>query len=904
MEPERPSPESMLERAEREAARADRGRLKIFFGATPGVGKTYAMLEAARAHRGQGGDVVVGWVETHGRKETASLLEGLERIRPRSMVHRGVQVLEFDLDGALERAPKLLLVDELAHTNVPGSRHARRWQDVVELLDAGIDVWTTLNVQHVESLNDVVAGITGVVVRETVPDSLIDGADEIEVVDLPPDELLQRMREGKVYLPAQAQQASVHFFRKGNLIALRELVLRRAAERVEAQASEYKREHGIDETWRTQERLLVAFDHSERSADLVRAGRRMAASLHAPWIALTVEDPRHARLPQADRERLAAHVALAQRLGAETLVVRGDDVASQVLAVAEERGITRIVVGRPGRNRWLALVRPSRTERIVRAAAGIDVFVTTGESGASLARRPSAARRPAPAREYAWAALSVGLSTVACLVTREVFTLADQAMIYLLGVLVASSRLSRVPSLVAAVASIAALNFLFVPPYFTFAVANVRYLVTFLVMLLVAVVVSRRTVRMREDADAAREGERRAASLFAMSRDFAAAETEAAVGEVAVRNVRSLLGRDAVVLTKLPPDVPEGERPDPGSTLRRIAGPEAGDLADPRERAVAEYAADQGRPAGHGTETLPAAAALYLPLVGMRGSLGVLGVSASGTDPELTPSQRQLLETFAAQTGAALERVILREEAARARVASEHERTRSTLLSSVSHDLRTPLAAIGGAAQVLLDDSRPVGPGARREMLETVRDESERLGRLVANLLDLTRLDSATTQPAREWVPAEEIVASAMSRARKHLAGRELSTDVPDEILEAHVDPVLLEQALVNLLENAARHTPAGSPVQISARRIDDSAAFEVADRGPGIAAEDEPRVFERFYRGGDARGVEGSGLGLAVVQAIARVHGGAVAVLQRDGGGSVFRIVVPGARVAAERRS
>ncbi len=890
MEQERPSPESMLARAEREAARSGRGHLKVFLGATPGVGKTYAMLEAARAHRAAGGDVVVGWVETHGRKETASLLDGMDRIPPRSMVHRGVQVLEFDLDAALERAPKLLLVDELAHTNVPGSRHARRWQDVVELLDAGVDVWTTLNVQHVESLNDVVAGITGVVVRETVPDSLIDGADEIEVVDLPPDELLQRMRDGKVYLPAQAQQASANFFRKGNLIALRELVLRRAAERVEAQAAEYKREHGIDETWRTQERLLVAFDHAERAADLIRAGRRMAASLHAPWIALTVEDPRHARLPEADRERLAANVALAQRLGAETLVVRGDDVAAQVLSVAAERGITRILVGRPSRSRWLSLLRPSRTELIVRASAGIDVLVTTGEAPTVGSHRPPAARVPAPAREYGWALLAVVLFTAVCLATRDLFTLADQAMIYLLGVLVASSRLSRVPSLVCAVASIAALDYVFVPPVYSFAVSDVSYAVTFSVMLVVAIAVSRRTVRMREDADAAREGERRSASLFAMSREFSNAETEEAVAEVAARNAGSVVRRDAVVLL----------RGDTG--LRRMAGAEGGRLADPRERAVAEYAADQGRPAGHGTDTLPAAVALYLPLVGMRGPLGVLGISAGEGEPELTPSQRQLLETFAAQTGAALERVMLREEAARARVATEHERTRSTLLSSVSHDLRTPLAAIGGAAQVLLDEDRPVGPAARREMLETVRDESDRLGRLVGNLLDLTRLDSSTSEPAREWVPVEEIVGSALSRVRERLAGRAVATRFPAEILEAHVDPVLLEQALVNLLENAARHTPEGSPVDIAAGRDGDSVRFEVSDRGRGVLADDAQRVFERFYRGGDARGVEGSGLGLAVVQAIARVHGGSVSVRARDGGGSTFQIAVPGARTAVER--
>jgi two-component system sensor histidine kinase KdpD len=884
----RPTPEAMLERARRESAQAGRGRLKIFLGATPGVGKTYAMLEAARAARAHDTDVVVGWIETHGRSETARLLEGLERIPPRAMTHRGIQVLEFDLDAALERAPKLLLVDELAHTNVPGTRNARRWQDVVELLDAGQDVWTTLNVQHVESLNDVVAGITGVVVRETVPDSLIDGAHEIEVVDLPPDELLQRMREGKVYLPAQAQAAAESFFKKGNLIALRELVLRRAAERVEAQAAEYKREHGIDETWRTQERLLVAFDHSERAADLIRAGKRMSAALRAPWIALTVEDPRHARQPDADRERLASNVALAQRLGAETLVVRGDDVATMVLEVARQRGTTRLLVGRPRRPRWIALFLPSRVERIVRGAGGIDVLVTSGEAGAAV-RRPPPPRAPVALREYGWATLCVAGTTIVCLLTRDVFTLADQAMIHLFGVLVASSRLSRLPSLYAAVASIAALNFFFVPPYFTFAVSSARYVVTFGVMLVVAIAVSRRTVRMREDADAAREGERRSATLYAMSREFAVAESSAAVAQVAADAVRAIVGRDAVVHARN------------GSRLERLAGPAGGPLVEAREVAVAEHAADAGRAAGRGTDTLPAAQALHLPLLGMRGTCGVLSVAAGEGDPEVTPSQRQILEAFAALTAAALERMALREEAARAGLSAEHERTRSTLLASVSHDLRTPLAAIRGSAEVLLDESRQPDPRARREMLVAIRDESERLGRLVGNLLELTRLDSLRTEPDREWVPVEEIVGSALARTRASLAGRDVTASFPEEVVEAHVDPVLVEQALVNLLENAALHTPAGSAIEVAARRAGDDALFEVADRGPGVSPLESARIFERFYRGGDARGGQGAGLGLAVVQAIARVHGGVAGVRAREGGGATFSLTVPGARVARE---
>ena len=890
MDKQRPTPEEMLARAEREAERARRGRLKVFFGAMPGVGKTYAMLEAAHSRARQGTDVVVGWLETHGRADTAALLEGFERLPPQKRAYKGVELQEFDLDGALARHPTLLLLDELAHTNAPGSRHARRWQEVPELLEAGIEVWTTLNVQHVESLNDVVAQITGVTVRETVPDSLIDAADEIEVVDLPPDELLQRLAEGKVYLPTQAAAARENFFQKGNLIALRELVLRRAAERVEAQGDEWKREHGIDETWRTQERLLVAFDHTERSADLIRAARRMAAALHAPWVALTVEDPRIAGLPDEDRERLSESIALAQRLGADTLVLRGGDVAAQVLAVAQERSITRVIVGRP-RQSWRRFLRTSPAEEIVRRAGEIDVLVTFGEPARMRgARRPLPTSRIAPT-EWFWPFVAIAVATAICWITREVFTLADQAMLYLLAVLVASSRMSRWPAMLTALGSIAALDFFFVPPVMTFAVTSPKYVVTFGVMLLVAIAVSRRTVRMREQAEEARERDRRRAALFTMSRDFGRAEGRADVAAIAVRHVRALFMREALVLLS----TPDGQ-------LEPIAGEAQGRSASERDLAVAQWVASHGQPAGRGTDTLPASAALFLPLVGTQQIFGALGVFSNDDDSELTPSQRQLLEAFAAQIALALERVVLGEEAEGARLAAEAERTRSTLLSAVSHDLRTPLASIGGAAQVLLDREHPVGEGARRELLETVQEESERLTRLVGNLLDLTRLEAQTFVPVREWVPAEEVLDSALSRVRPRLGGRKITLGVSKEVLEVHGDPVLLEQALINLLENAAKHTPAGSPIELAARMEQDEVVFEVADRGSGLAPGDERRVFEKYYRGIEGRGVHGFGLGLAVVQAIARVHNGSAKAERRPAGGATFSFAIPGARLAGER--
>jgi len=879
----RPAPEEMLARAAAERERSQRGRLKIFFGAVPGVGKTYAMLEQARARKAQGADVAIGVIETHGRAETAALADGFEVIPRRDLHYRGVELHEFDLDAALARHPSLVLVDELAHTNAPGSRHARRWQDVMELLEAGIEVYSTLNVQHVESLNDVVRGITGVSVRETVPDSLIDLANEIELVDLPPDDLLKRMSEGKVYVPAQAERATANFFKKGNLIALRELALRRTAERVDAQADQWRREHGIEASWRIGERLLVAIDWSHSAANLLRAGRRMAASLHAPWIALTVEGPAFERRPDSDRERLAANLALAQRLGAETLVVRGERAGDEILDVARDRNITRILVGRPSTPSWLRALRGSVVDHLVRHSGDIEVLVTSGEPEAEKTQL-----RPAPmlrgrSREYAWAFVPIVVCTLLGLATREVFTLADQAMIYLLGVLIASSRLSRGPSFLAAVLSIAALDWFFVPPYNTFAIDDFRYIVTFAVMLVVAVSVSHRTVLMRELADAARERERRTASLFEMSRALGVEREALPIAETAVRQVRNLFGCDAAIF-----------RGTDDKGLERLVRGASEELASERETAVARWVFEHGRPAGFGTDTLPASRGLYLPIVGSRGTFGVFAIATRQRGDDLTPSQRQILETFVGQTALALERVLLTEDAARSRVAAEAERLRSTLLSTVSHDLRTPLASIKGSAQVLLDDASPLDETSRRELLQAIHEESDRLSQLVANLLDLTKIESGAVQVKKEWCPVDEVVHSAVDRMRGRMGSRTIELGLPEHILQAPVDPVLLEQVLVNLLENAAKYSPEGSRIDMSVHAGTGSVVFEVSDRGSGIPPGLEQKIFERFYRVGVPGQSEGAGLGLAVARALVEAHGGSIQVMDRAGGGATFLVELP----------
>jgi two-component system sensor histidine kinase KdpD len=883
MEDNRPSPEEMLERAAEEEARERRGRLKIFFGASPGVGKTYSMLEAARDRRRDGIDVVIGWVDTHQRAETEKLTEGLERLPPREAEHRGIVLREFDVDAALKRLPALVLVDELAHTNAPGSRHARRWQDVEEILDAGIDVYTTLNVQHLESLNEVVARITGVVVHETVPDTIFDRASEIGMIDLPPDDLLQRLREGKVYLPAEAERAQRNFFRKGNLIALRELALRKTAERVDEQVEQYKKEQGIVQPWPTRDRLLVVVGPAPQSANVVRAAYRMAARLKAPWFALSIETPAYRALPEEERELVGAHLELAERLGAETLVIQGERVSEEVLAVAREQNVTRIIVGKPTHGRWRDWLRGSIIDELVRGSGEVDVLVTTGSE--EEAWRPSPVLRSprVSGRDYLNALVVVAVATLLCVLTRSLLTLADQTMIYLLGVLVVSSRMPRRPSLVAAIASVAALDFFFVPPYYSLDISDLRYIVTFSVMLVVALTVSTLTVRIREQAEAARQRERRTAALYAMSREFSVKTEVGEIARTAVRHVRNLMEAEAYVLL-------EGT----DGRLRPVAGEELAQAKSERELAVAQWVFEHGRPAGAGTDTLPASESLFFPLVGTRGPLGVFGIALGSRAPAPAPSRAQLLETYVAQTALAVERALLEEEADRARVAAETEQARSALLSAVSHDLRTPLASMTGSAGVLLDHPAELGSGERRELLETIREEGDRLGRLVNNLLDLTRLESGALKVRKEWYPLEEVVSSALGRMESRLEGREVRVDLPQEVLLAPMDPILLEQVFINLLENAVKYSPPGTPVDVSAAAGKEEIVVEIADRGPGLPQGEEERVFERFYRVADGRRAEGAGLGLAVCQAILKVHGGRIQASNRAGGGAVFRFALP----------
>ncbi len=863
-------------------ARASRGHLTIFFGAAPGVGKTYAMLEASRYAREEGTDVVVGIVETHGRYDTAALLLGLEILPRRRVSHKGIELEELDLDAAVARRPGLLLVDELAHTNAPGSRHTKRWQDVEEVLEAGIDVYTTMNVQHLESLVDVVAQITHVVVRETVPDAVFESADDVRLIDLPIDELLTRLEEGKVYVPEQARLAGKAFFREGNLIALREIALRKTAERVDAQMRRYREEHGIEKTWAVGERLLVCVSPSPASEALVRGARRLAGSLHADWIAVYVEPAGAVRLGPAERKRVNAHLELAQRLGAETLTLSGGGGPEEVVRLAQQRNVTRILVGKPTHPRWRDRFYESFLDRLVRSSGEIDVHVLRGDSDAALSGALLDVRSPHRRVRPSGIAAALVLVGAATLLGDTVFgraQVADVVMVYLLAIVLVSLRWGLLEALFAAIASVLAFDFFFVPPYHTFAVADLRHIATFGIMFLVATIISSLTRRVRDQAEAARFRELRTASLYALSRALATAKTTTDVVAAGTKHVQDVFSANAAILLRQ-----DGRLEAARSNVSRLA-------LDDKERGVAEWVAVHGRGAGLGTETLPSSSALHLPLEGAAERVGVLAVAPLDRSRFERHDERRHLDAFASQIAASLERTRLAELAAAARLRVEAEQLRNSLLSSVSHDLRTPLAVITGTATTLLQEA--LDPNVRTELLETIVEESDRLARLVRNLLDMTRLEAGAVEVKKEWQPLEEAVGAALERMEASLAGRAIETDLPADLPLVPFDSVLLQQVLVNVLENAVKYTPSGSPITISASRHDGAVEVTVADRGPGLPAGEEDRIFEKFFRAQKGRG-GGVGLGLTICRGIVTAHGGRIWATNRHGGGAAFHFTLP----------
>ncbi len=886
MNDKRPNPDLLLTQVQAEEKAAKRGKLKIFFGACPGVGKTYAMLEAARAKKAEGIDVAVGLLETHGRKETAALLEGLEILPPQELEYRGTKLKEFDIDGALKRKPGILLVDELAHTNAEGSRHLKRWQDVQELLDLGTNVYSTLNVQHLESINDIVAQVTGVVVRETLPDKVLRMADEVELIDLPPDDLLKRLQEGKVYVPEAAQRAIHNFFRKGNLIALREMALRTTADRVGDQVQDYRRDKAITQTWATTDRILVCVSSNPASANLVRAAHRMAKSLRASWIALYVETPAQSRLPEQVRAHAIQHLRLAEQLGAETATLSGQNFAEEVMDYARERNVNKIFIGKPPRHSWRSLLRPSPVDELLRASGEIDVYATQGETADPREKRriqSGATIRKFDWPGYGWALVTVAVSTAVAWALFPSVDLANLIMVYLLGILAVSYRQNLGPSTLASFLSVIAFDFFFVPPRFSFAVSDTQYIFMFIVMLLVGLSISNLTVRIRNQERFSRLRERRTNALYSLSKELASTWGTAQLLEIAVKHISEVFESSVIAFL-----------PDENGRLQVQTGAVQDFNLTAKEMGVAHWAYDLGQMAGRGTDTLPGTEALYLPLLASGEPVGALGVKPAQPEKLLIPEQLHLLEAFAHQTALAVAADKLLQKQQQTQMQVETEKLRSSLLSSVSHDLRTPLAAITGSSSSLLQNGESLPPPTRKDLLENIHDEAERLERLVNNLLEMTKLESGAIRPNKELNYPGEVIGSAIARMEKKLAARNVVTKIPSDLPLVPMDSLLIEQVVVNLLDNALKYTPKDAPIEISAKSENDRLVVEVADKGPGLPPEDLPHLFDKFYRGPQQGRTSGAGLGLSICKGFVQIHGGTIEAQNRPGGGAIFRFTIP----------
>jgi two-component system sensor histidine kinase KdpD len=870
----RPSPEAMLKAAQAEEKGKQRGRLKIFLGYAAGVGKTYTMLEAARQLKAEGREVVAAYVESHGRAETDALLEGLEVLPKARCVYQGVALTELDLDATLARKPEVALVDELAHTNAPGCRHEKRWQDIEELLAAGIDVFTTVNVQHFESLNDIVAQVTGIPIRETVPDSLLDLAAEIMLVDIPPEALLQRLSQGKVYIPEQASLAAKKFFRPGNLIALRELALRRTAARVDDEMRTYMETRSIVGPWPVTERLLVCASGSPFSEQLIRTTRRLADELKAQWFTVYIETPRLAREQQENRERVWHDLRLAESLGAEVATITASSVPQAIIEYAIRHNVTRIVVGKPTKPRWRELLRPPIVDQIIRLSGSIHVHVVSFKQETIRQKSPVV---PPPKRgswsDYLVSLTLVAAATVLSSLVRPYISPINLVMVYLLAVVLAAVRFGLKPAILTAALGVLAFDFFFIMPRWSFTVADTEYLFTFFGLFIVGVVISTLVAKGKVRAEALRERELQTESLYYLSRDLSVAIDMDSILAAVIKNIGESLHAHLAVL------IPEDEQ-------MRIAAISNGLTIDEKELAVADWAFRNRRPAGNGTETLSSAKLLYLPLLTTGHAFGALGVSLQGASEYFSPHHRRLLDAFVAQISLAMERVHLARQAEQAQVLEARESLERALLNSISHDLRTPLVTIIGALSSLREETLQISDRQKQDLLNGAWDEAERLNRFVGNLLDMTRLEAGELRINKEPCDVQDLIGSSLTILDQKLAGRDVSVQLAEGLPPVSMDMVLMTQVLVNLLDNGLKYSPPDSPLEITADIDAGYLVMKVLDRGPGVPEDDVQRVFEKFYRLPVPEGVSGTGLGLSICKGIVEAHQGMIRAENRVGGG------------------
>lgn len=900
MNTERPDPDQLLARVERENAKAKRGRLKIFFGAAAGVGKTFAMLLAARERRNENIDVIIGVVETHGRKETKALIDGLEVLPPRKIDYKGTVLHEFDIDAALKRRPVIILVDELAHSNVPGSRHPKRWQDIYELLDAGIDVYTALNVQHLESLNDDIGQISGIRVWETVPDTVFEEADEVELVDLPPDELLLRLKEGKIYLPQQAQDAVNHFFRKGNLIALRELSLRQTANRVDAQMLDYRENNAIRDVWQVSDRILVCIGPNDLAERLVRAGKRLATSLHAEWIVAYVETPQLQRMSATQRDGILRILRLSEQLGAETVTLSAPDMSAALIRFSRERNINKIVIGKPSRRGWRRWILGSVVDVLIAHAHNINIYLLGSPQTRERIELPSELsllkksplpglkqRIPAKTKQhysgYFWASIVTLLSTAIGSMMFGHLELSNLMMVYLLGVVFVATHFGRGPSILASVLGVGSFDFLFVEPYYSFSVSDSQYLITLLAMLVVAIVISNLMVNVRSQAKVAAHRERRAAALYSMSKELSSIQSEDEAMHIAVRHLYSEFSSPNVIL--FPNNHGRIVFPDKPSIAQSLKG---ADLS------VAQWVFDHNEIAGQGTNTLPGTTAIYFPIHNEGKVLGVLALLPINLRRVFLPEQQKLLDTFLRQIGQAVAKIRFSEQARTTQLQMEAERLRNSLLSAISHDLRTPLATIIGSASAIAQDKGELQAQDRLDLGQGIVDEAQRISNLVNNILDMAKLEAGVLELNKQWYPLEEIIGTVLTLLDSLLIDRTVKVKLPEGIPMILADAVMIEQVLINLLENAVRYTPSSSSLEIIAKIHDSTVEVTVADHGPGIPKGQEELLFEKFYQTRHETAQSGVGLGLAICRAIVEIHGGKIYARNRNEGGAEFIFTLP----------
>jgi two-component system sensor histidine kinase KdpD len=866
----RPNPDELLARIQSEEEKDKRGKLKIFLGYVAGVGKTYAMLEAAHQRQEEGLDVVVGYVETHGRKETENLLTGLDLIPRLEMEYRGINLTEMDLDAIIARNPQIVLVDELAHTNSSVCRHPKRYQDIEEILNAGIDVYSTVNIQHLESLSDVVQQITGVIVREKIPDRIIDEAEDIELVDLPADELLKRLRDGKVYVSDQAMRALEKFFRKGNLTALRELSLRRAADRVDSQMLNYMHTQSIPGPWATTERILVCISSHQMGERLIRSGRRLAVDLNAEWYVIYIETPKHLHMPAESRIRIQRFLALAEELGAKVSSMSGDSVADSVLSFAREHNITRIVAGKPLRPRWHEIIRGSVIDQIIRNSGSIDVHVVSDFS-TSIPISPSA---PETSPRILW---RYGMSLLLVLVVTLFGKIVDQfleptnlVMVYLLAVVISAVFLGRGPSIVTSLVGVLAFDFFFINPIFTFTVNDTQYLLTFVGLLVVGLMISTSAALLRDQVTAMRNKEYQTQSLFSLSRELTKAFSLDQVIEIAIRSTTMILNRKSVILL-----------PVKGVLETRLASQNLS--MDANQLAVAEWSFKHGKPAGRGTDTLPAATIRCVPLHTSHGPVGVIGIEPGDGENELTNDQRMVLDGLANLIAQAIERANLVMAATQSEMLRNTERLQSALLNSISHELRTPLASITGVLTTLGESekthktSQKLTADTRIELLDSATDQAKQLNRLVENLLNMTRLESGSVHLNLEPCDLQDLIGSVLQQFTHRLKEHPIHLEIPNDLPLVVCDAMLIAQVLANLLDNACKYSPNGSPIQLGVMIRENVAEIYVQDSGNGLPESELENIFIKFYRSPEHKGIMGTGLGLSICKGIIEAHNGQI---------------------------